>query len=227
MIYLWWETERENWRLNHVYSGHDWNYLTTHVVCHLECESWMCLFWTTSWGCFSHDQGIVQASKKVHYKLVFVWSEWDLSPSPDPLTTLDYIQQILHLLQTHHSYIQMGTYCGFPSSTALFAAMSMASISAALKPDCSSFCIPAIVVPAGDATSSFNWRESRLLVCAEWFHKTISELVYLSACLRAPTTIWFIWNGSRTELHSHAKEGSDPGTDPSSEPFWEHIFNCS
>ena len=30
------------------------------------------------------------------------------------------------------------------------------------------------------------------------------------------------WNGSRTELHSHAKEGSDPGTDPSSEPFRKH-----
>ena len=30
---------------------------------------------------------------------------------------------------------------------------------------------------------------------------------------------------SRTELCSHAKEGRDPGTDPSSEPFREHIFN--
>ena len=36
------------------------------------------------------------------------------------------------------------------------------------------------------------------------------------------------WNGSRTELRrSHAKEGSDPGTDPRSEPFREHIFNRS
>ena len=35
------------------------------------------------------------------------------------------------------------------------------------------------------------------------------------------------WNGSTTELHSHAKEGSDPGTDATSEPFQEHIFNHS
>ena len=35
------------------------------------------------------------------------------------------------------------------------------------------------------------------------------------------------WNGSRMELRSHAKEGSDQGMDPTSELFREHIFNRS
>ena len=38
----------------------------------------------------------------------------------------------------------------------------------------------------------------------------------------------FHWNGCRTseQLRLHAKEGSDPGMDPSSEPLLEH-FRCS
>ena len=47
-------------------------------------------------------------------------------------------------------------FCASAISTARFVAASTASISALLNPDLSSTCIPAIVVPPGEQTSSFN-----------------------------------------------------------------------
>ena len=47
-------------------------------------------------------------------------------------------------------------FCASAISTAPFVAASTASISALLNPDLSSTCIPAIVVPPGEQTSSFN-----------------------------------------------------------------------
>ena len=62
-------------------------------------------------------------------------------------------------------------FCNAAISVARVVDVSTASISALLKLALSSVCTPAIVVPPGEQTSSFNWKEKSL--DKESFVKTV------------------------------------------------------